>query len=66
MEPLAHSARAEKGIPSQTYNDHISAVMKRVSANVGNACRYLHGDSSIFTQAVTNGAVCHDLGKLDP
>jgi CRISPR-associated endonuclease/helicase Cas3 len=66
MEPLAHSARAEKGIPSQTYHDHISAVMKRASANADNACRYLHGDCTIFTQAVINGAVCHDLGKLDP
>ena len=65
MEPLAHSARAEKGIPSQTYYEHISAVMKRASLNADNACRYLNGDSSIFAQAVTNGAVCHDLGKLD-
>ncbi len=65
MEPLAHSARPEKRIPPQTYHDHISAVMKRARANVDNASRYLHGDSSFFTEAVTNGAVCHDLGKLD-
>ncbi len=66
MEPLAHSARPEKGIPSQTYHDHICAVMKRASANTENACRYLQGDSSLFTQAVTSAALCHDLGKLDP
>lgn len=66
MEPLAHSARPEKGIPSQTYHDHIRAVMKRASANAKNVCRYLQSDSSLFTQAVANGALCHDLGKLDP
>lgn len=66
MEPLAHSARDEKGIPSQTYHAHISAVIKRGRANADNACRYLLGDSTIFTQAVINGAICHDLGKLDP
>lgn len=65
MEPLAHSARPEKGIPAQTYHDHICAVMRRASANAGNACLYLQGDTSFFRQVVANGAVCHDLGKLD-
>lgn len=65
MEPLAHSARPEKRIPAQTYHDHICAVMKRAGANADNACRYLQGDTSFFRQVVANGAVCHDLGKLD-
>jgi len=65
MEPLAHSAKPEEGIPSQTYHDHICAVMKRVGDNADNACRYLQGDTFFFRQAVANGAICHDLGKLD-
>lgn len=65
MDPLAHSARPEKGIPAQTYHDHICAVMKRAGANADNFCRYLQGDTSFFKQVVVNGAVCHDLGKLD-
>ena len=65
MEPLAHSARPEKGIPSQTYHDHICAVMKRAGDNADDACRYLEGDASFFRQVVANGAIWHDLGKLD-
>jgi CRISPR-associated endonuclease/helicase Cas3 len=65
MEPLAHSARPDKDIPTQSYKDHVCGVVKHAADNVGGACIYLTGASFDFQQSVVNAAICHDLGKLD-
>jgi CRISPR-associated endonuclease/helicase Cas3 len=64
-EPLAHSAKPEKGIPPQTYEKHIAGVMKRAAANVSAMTRYSSGDAHVLQEIVKRAALLHDLGKLD-
>ncbi len=65
MEPLAHSAKSDKGIPTQSYKDHICGVVKQAADNASGACSYLTGADFGFQESVVNAAICHDLGKLD-
>ncbi|MBI5098281.1 MAG: DEAD/DEAH box helicase family protein [Nitrospirae bacterium] len=64
-EPLAHSAKPEKGISAQTYAKHVDAVLKRADANVTAMAKYFFGDAQVLHQSVKRAALLHDLGKLD-
>ncbi|OQZ02294.1 MAG: hypothetical protein B6D34_11660 [Candidatus Brocadia sp. UTAMX1] len=64
-EPLAHSAKLEKGIPPQTYTKHIAGVMERVADNVSAMTRYFSGNVRFLQEMVKRAALLHDLGKLD-
>ncbi|MBU4478448.1 MAG: DEAD/DEAH box helicase family protein [Candidatus Omnitrophica bacterium] len=64
-EPLAHSAKKEKGIPVQTYAKHISGVISRAEKNVSNMTTYFNGDARLLAETVGAAAAAHDLGKLD-
>ncbi|MBI5875563.1 MAG: DEAD/DEAH box helicase family protein [Deltaproteobacteria bacterium] len=64
-EPLAHSAKPDKGISAQTYAEHIVAVSKRANDNLSAMVRYLSGDAHVLHQSVKRAALLHDLGKLD-
>ncbi len=64
-EPLAHSAKPEKGISAQTYTGHIAAVMKRANNNVSAMAQYFSGNDRVLHEAVKRAALLHDLGKLD-
>lgn len=65
QEPLAHSAKKDKGIPAQTYAKHISGVVKRVQKNVSVMSAYFSGDASVLAETLCSAAYLHDLGKLD-
>lgn len=66
---FARSPKPERGIPAQAYEDHIAGVYKRV-------CRYADeiatampdGDdlAQFLSEVCKQGALLHDLGKLDP
>jgi len=64
-EPLAHSAKLEKGIPTQTYAKHIAGVMARVTDNISAMTQYFSGDVQVLQETIKRAALLHDLGKLD-
>lgn len=64
-ELLAHSAKMDKGIPAQTYTDHIATVIKRANDNVSAMAQYFLGAGQVLQDAVKRAALLHDLGKLD-
>ncbi len=63
--PLAHSAKPDRGIPAQTYAEHIAAVLERAKDNVSAMTQYFSGDARFLQEAVRRAALLHDLGKLD-
>ena len=64
-EPLAHSAKPDKGIPAQAYAKHIAEVLKRSSNNASVMAQYFSGDAHVLQELVKRAALLHDLGKLD-
>ncbi|MBI5665804.1 MAG: CRISPR-associated endonuclease Cas3'' [Nitrospirae bacterium] len=64
-EPLAHSAKPDKGIPPQTYAKHIAGVMERATENISAMTQYFSGDAQVLQEVVERAALLHDLGKLD-
>lgn len=64
-EPLAHSARPEKGISAQTYKNHVCAVLERARENVSFLAQYFSGDINALKYTVELASQLHDLGKLD-
>ncbi|MBF0466180.1 MAG: DEAD/DEAH box helicase family protein [Nitrospirae bacterium] len=65
MEALAHSARAEQGIPPQTYAEHVINVLERTQKNASEAAKYFEDSNQAFVDKVAAAALFHDLGKLD-
>lgn len=65
---LAHSAQVIDGktIPAQTYENHISNVLKLASQYAQEAGQYEKAKNTGFLQSVHNAADFHDLGKLHP
>lgn len=58
--PLAHSA--QDGKPAQSYQAHVSGVLKRIRR-----CAKGIGDTRVnIAPAAESAAMFHDLGKLDP
>ena len=65
MEPLAHTARREKGIPVQEYAVHIQRVHDDAAANADRAADFSAKYGAVLRKAVRLAALFHDLGKLD-
>src|ERR1700674_1779801 len=65
MSYLAHSARPERGIPEQTYSDHIANVVRDAIANADRAAKHSPNYGDFLRAAVRLAAEFHDLGKLD-
>ncbi len=65
MEPLAHSARPQRGIPVQLYADHVRGVVELACAGAREAAVYSVGEANRLVEAVRLAAEFHDLGKLE-
>lgn len=62
---LAHSARLDRGVPEQTYENHIENVVGNAVGNADRAAAYSTKHGDILRAAVRLAAEFHDLGKLD-
>lgn len=60
---LAHSARNDS--PAQSYEAHTRGVYEKAERFASEAERYATIDRGLLTSVVQNGALMHDLGKLD-
>lgn len=66
MKVLAHSAQQNKGIPEQSYQEHIEGVFHRAHNNLIEMLKYAQAAlADIFMPIVLWAACFHDLGKLD-
>jgi CRISPR-associated endonuclease/helicase Cas3 len=65
MELVAHSPRKTRGILSQSYHDHITAVRGAACANMRAALNYQTKADIRLLEAVDWAAAYHDLGKLE-
>lgn len=65
IEPLAHSAKKDKGIAAQTYLAHITGVVARTEQNVCTMAKFFNGNTNALKEIVKSAAIMHDLGKLD-
>ncbi len=65
-EPLAHSGRAERGVPPQLYWAHADAVSRGAADRAAAACSYWVGDRDRFVEEVRAAGYYHDCGKLCP
>jgi CRISPR-associated endonuclease/helicase Cas3 len=63
-EYLARSPKHEKGIPAQTYKQHVSEVMRMATEFAEKAAAY-SAYGPLLQDAVGYAAAYHDLGKLD-
>lgn len=63
-EYLARSPKPEKGIPAQTYKQHVSEVMRMASGFAEKAAAY-SSYGPLLRDVVGYAAAYHDLGKLD-
>jgi len=66
QEPLAHSAKKDRGIPAQAYAKHIAGVAKRAQKNISAMLEYFSGEALPLIGNLHCAAYLHDLGKLDP
>ena len=64
--PLAHSARPKRGIPSQPFWEHIEIVRAAAARNARLAVAFWSGDRDAFCAEVEAAALLHDCGKLAP
>jgi CRISPR-associated protein Cas4 len=62
----AHSADAKRGAGVQAYETHIANVLRRAKSAAENAACFTAQDADVFLRTVSNAALFHDLGKLDP
>lgn len=60
---LAHSARNDS--PAQSYEAHTRGVYEKAERFAVEVERYAEKDRGLLTSVVQNGALLHDLGKLD-
>lgn len=60
---LAHSAK--EGYPPQTYEAHIRSVTEKAARYAKEAEYYAVKTNGSLSEVVQNGALLHDLGKLD-
>ncbi len=61
--PLAHSPR--KGVPAQTYLEHVTHVSKEAGRNAQDATQFYSGERAVVVDWIEVAALYHDLGKLD-
>lgn len=62
---FAHSARPERGILAQPYDEHVAAVIDGASRRARRAVVYHDGDKAAFLRGVATGATFHDMGKVE-
>lgn len=60
---LARSPKPDKGIPAQTYKQHVSEVMRLARIYAANAAGY-SDYNQLLRDVVQYASVYHDLGKL--
>lgn len=65
MQPIAHSAKPEHGIPEQSYSKHVSEVLRLTEKNIEKAGMYYYNGIGGLRTSVKLAAQYHDLGKLD-
>lgn len=65
-QPLAHSARPDRGIPAQPFWEHVERVTGAAASNAHRASRFWAGDREAFCAEVEIAAGFHDCGKLAP
>jgi CRISPR-associated endonuclease/helicase Cas3 len=65
MKYLAHSGRANRGIPVQEYRDHVQNVVTAAIHNAKDAARFSSKFGDLLRASVRLAAEYHDLGKLD-
>ena len=66
MQPVAHSARSNRGIAAQPYASHVRAVRNIGMENVAATLRYQTPPNPAL-MCLTDWSACfHDLGKLEP
>lgn len=64
--PLAHSGRAERGVPPQPYWEHAEAVARGAAERARAACAYWAGQGDRLVEEVRVAGYYHDCGKLCP
>ncbi len=65
MELLAHSAKIDKGIPAQSYAEHILNARQQAFEKAQRAGKFAPDLKESLTQVVVLAAEFHDMGKLD-
>lgn len=65
MSYLAHSARPDRGIPTQEYRDHVIATRQRAQNNAADAGRYAPKYAKLLKSVAALSGEFHDMGKLD-
>lgn len=65
MTFLAHSARPDRGIPTQEYRVHAVETRQRAQSNAVNAGRYAPKYAKLLEAIAVLSGEFHDLGKLD-
>jgi CRISPR-associated endonuclease/helicase Cas3 len=67
LRPLAHSAAKDGGSP-QPYGDHVAEVVRGARSRAQTAAGFARDKAAgqTLVNAVSDAAIFHDLGKLDP
>lgn len=65
MSYLAHSARPDRGIPTQEYRDHVIATRQRALSNAASVGRYTLKYAKLLESVAALSGEFHDMGKLD-
>ena len=65
MTYLAHSAKPKRGIPVQSYAEHVGNVVKAAVSNAECAAEHSRKFGNLLRTGVRLAAEFHDLGKLD-
>src|SRR6266567_5246291 len=63
-EYLARSPKPDKGVPAQTYKQHVSEVVRMATGFAEKAAAY-SAYGPLLRDVVGYAAAYHDLGKLD-
>ena len=65
-DPIAHSPRPSRGIPAQSYVEHIGNVVREAVKRSSDAARFSPTWGDLLVAVVRLASEYHDLGKLDP
>ena len=65
MSYLAHSARPDRGIPTQEYRDHVIATRQRAQDNAATAGCHAPKYAQLLKAVAALSGEFHDMGKLD-
>ncbi len=65
MHYFAHSARPDRGVGPQPYEEHVRSVVSEATSMAEEAVKHAAVPMPEFVRAVGAGAKFHDLGKLD-